>query len=340
MKKIFLATLMLASTIAVSMHTSLKAMEVVPTTQIINTSNKPLQVTYTRANDTREVMRKIAPNMSFSLEQSAGNPIQQMFIKFSDVPNGLSKEIAPVDIVGLIESSKNIAVYESFDNPNEIHYEVKMANGKPAALRTPESFSSEKELSLQPSKEYRQPSMEMEVEVGPISKKSLTSSPSKRSRNMPIESETLAVEYGTITKKEDSFIKITLPRQTSQFKKALNPVLFVTKIECKLKGNAITIVPSAEKQFLVQAGSSPVKDIKGARTFVPSLFGNWPEVYDISQSPVNLMEDFFSGTAFIMIGTDVYGFTHSQLVSLHSKLGPNIILQVDEQGIVSFASDQ
>ncbi|MBA2306953.1 hypothetical protein H0W26_02370, partial [Candidatus Dependentiae bacterium] len=97
---------------------------------------------------------------------------------------------------------------------------------------------------------------------------------------------------------------------------------------------------SAEKQFLVQAGSSPVKDIKGARTFVPSLFGNWPEVYDISQSPVNLMEDFFSGTAFIMIGTDVYGFTHSQLVSLHSKLGPNIILQVDEQGIVSFASDQ
>nr|MBA2307470.1 hypothetical protein [Candidatus Dependentiae bacterium] len=200
MKKIFLATLMLASTVAVSMHTSLMAMEVMPTTQISNKSYRPLEVTYTRARDEKEVVKKIAPNMSFSLEQSAGNPVQQMFIKFSDVPNSPSKEIASVDIVDLTQSSKDLSVYESFNNPKEIHYEVKLADGKPAALRTPERFSSEKELSLEPSKEYTQPSIGMEVEVGPISKKSLTSSPSKRSRNMPIESETLAVEYGTITK--------------------------------------------------------------------------------------------------------------------------------------------
>ncbi len=148
MKKIMLAALMIITGSAVSMHTSLIAMESGPKTQIVNNADRPIEVVYTRAKDNRERVRTVSPGNPLVIEQYPGNPVNQMTLrtrgdKKTDI---FSRGVKSDDINALSKSTGTIYV-----GSYKLNYSVEIVGQKPITFfgQKPKAFTFE-ELGEKP----------------------------------------------------------------------------------------------------------------------------------------------------------------------------------------------
>ncbi|MBA3751812.1 hypothetical protein H0X06_03385 [Candidatus Dependentiae bacterium] len=324
MKKIFLATLMLASISVLTMHTPIVAMETGPKTKVINATDKTIEVTYSRAQDTKEITEKVGASEPFVIEQSSGNPVQQMFIRFIGAPQNESIEIDPIEILSLTESAGEINVMAAPEKGTyALTYNIEMAKQNPGSLgkskitSIPSKDTSSKEIQLSQSM------------ISSDSKKDVKPSAEKKERR--------DIQMSTISEPKKGSIEVIMP--TGPVEQSINKNLIsITRIRSTLKNGSITIVPSIDPFFSGGIEGAGIMFDENARTFLP--YRNWPTVYDISTSPIELLKNTKVGTAFILVGDKMYRFTHEDLSNLIRDLGRKVILIVDQEGNITLKSDQ
>ncbi len=112
MKKIFLVPLLLIGGIAVSMHTSVQAMNKQAELAIItidNKADKEAVVFYERGDHEVET-KTVGAGKTATIKQKAWDPIHNMWINFRGDNADNSKELTPDETVDLLATSKTLEI--------------------------------------------------------------------------------------------------------------------------------------------------------------------------------------------------------------------------------------